>query len=43
MGNEELVVKKCKDCGGSGKGTIPGTLCSTCGGSGQTVTVVHRR
>lgn len=42
-GNEDVVTKTCKDCGGNGRGTIPGTLCPTCRGSGQTVTVIHRR
>lgn len=42
-GNEDVVVKKCKDCGGSGKGPVKGTICSTCGGNGQTITLVHRR
>jgi DnaJ-class molecular chaperone len=41
--HETIVAKKCKDCGGSGKGTLPNTICHTCGGSGQTITVIHKR
>lgn len=41
--HEDLVIKKCRDCNGTGKGTVPGSRCGSCGGSGQSVTVVHRR
>jgi hypothetical protein len=39
--NQDVVIKACRDCGGTGRLGI--YRCSTCGGSGQVVTLVHRK
>lgn len=40
-GGEDVVIRRCRDCGGAGRGPVKGTFCPSCDGSGHVITLVR--